>query len=609
MPGSVFAALATAMVVIGALGVAPVAAQGPDKSDVVQVFDFSASILMDTATRNRFAAALERIAARVDETSSDLVAGDTTVSLVRFASKAQDVPSCVDLRLLNSPAAVAHYADCLRSVASAYRKGITPGLTKAIGVDTNYIAAMSQAAKHIPADSERPVVIFFTDGKHDVKGVPASRVIPARDQLFGKFPSFALLPVGMGIDPKQRPALTAGLEDLRVIRDMPACVSGTTFDWPQVGFDSPDQAGNAVGTALADATCTFTVAPTPTPPPKPTPAAVTAIKLTAGDGVIDVSWTPASAAPGSPGASAPAATGYQARCRPEGSGDDAWVASGDKPTTEPTASITGLTNGTAYECQVAAVGADNTGAWTAASATVMPVGLPTAPPKPAVEALNAAARVSVPAATGAPDDARIQYECSSDNGTTWPVKADAAADDPVAEVNDLTNGTDYTCRAFSANSVGTSDASPISDTVRPCGSPLQCNPILLPILGVFGLLLVGGVVAALYALFGGRPKGYVVAVVDVIHTANIGQGQVLGIDFERDPATKAVIGIVANKGRNADVRIRQLKGGKFAVRDRTGRHEVADGDSLVVADSVGVRHSLTLRAFATNAASQVASRR
>ncbi|HEY7131676.1 MAG TPA: hypothetical protein VH440_05460, partial [Candidatus Limnocylindrales bacterium] len=103
MPGPAIAAFAAAMVVIGALGVAPVAAQGPDNSDVVQVFDFSASILEDAATRNRFAAALDRIAARVDQTSSDLVVGDTTVSLVRFATRAQDVPTCVDLHLLQSP--------------------------------------------------------------------------------------------------------------------------------------------------------------------------------------------------------------------------------------------------------------------------------------------------------------------------------------------------------------------------------------------------------------------------------------------------------------------------------------------------------------------------
>jgi hypothetical protein len=36
---------------------------------------------------------------------------------------------------------------------------------------------------------------------------------------------------------------------------------------------------------------------------------------------------------------------------------------------------------------------------------------------------------------------------------------------------------------------------------------------------------------------------------------------------------------------------------------------VADGDPIAFVDSVGVRHTLVLQAFATNAASQVARRR
>ena len=68
----------------------PVRAAGPDRSEVVLVLDFSASILKDKANRDRFAAALERIADRVDETSSDLIAGDATVSIVQFAAKAAD---------------------------------------------------------------------------------------------------------------------------------------------------------------------------------------------------------------------------------------------------------------------------------------------------------------------------------------------------------------------------------------------------------------------------------------------------------------------------------------------------------------------------------------
>ena len=102
---------------------------------------------------------------------------------------------------------------------------------------------MQQAATHLPADAERPALILFTDGKHDVKGVPASRVQPTRDQLFGTRTPFALLPVGMGLDPKERGALTAGLDRLKIVKDMPACTSGATFDWPTVSFNSAGRGG------------------------------------------------------------------------------------------------------------------------------------------------------------------------------------------------------------------------------------------------------------------------------------------------------------------------------------------------------------------------------
>ena len=59
-------AVAVAVQLVGGLAPAALAA-GPDKSDVALVLDFSASILKDTATRNRFAAALESIANRIDE--------------------------------------------------------------------------------------------------------------------------------------------------------------------------------------------------------------------------------------------------------------------------------------------------------------------------------------------------------------------------------------------------------------------------------------------------------------------------------------------------------------------------------------------------------------
>ncbi len=341
-------------VVLGALlsgvGLAPsVQAAAPDRSNVVVVLDFSASILNDKTNRNLFGAALERIAARVDETSADLVAGDATVSIVQFAAKAADYAGCADLRLLNSPETVARFAGCLRSVAGAYRKGVDPALTHSIGIDTNYVAAMEQAAKHLPLDAVRPAMILFTDGKHDVKGVPVSQVQVVLNGLFGTRSPFALLPVGMGLQPKERAALEAGLVGMRVTRAMPACVSGATFDWPQVVFQSPDEAGNAVAVALQDATCTFTVAPGVTPPPTSVEniGAVQGVAARAGDGLIDVTWSPA-AGGGQP------ISDYRVRCR---AGDGDWVESKEGVSLEREAVVGGLTDGLAYQCEVAVVGA------------------------------------------------------------------------------------------------------------------------------------------------------------------------------------------------------------------------------------------------------------
>jgi len=118
-------ALAAVVLVVAAFGwaagLAPHASAQtpPDKSDVVLDLDFSASILNDKANRNRFAAALTRIADRVDAISGDLVKGDTTMSLVQFAATAADYPGCVDIKLKGSPKNVAKLADCLRSVARA----------------------------------------------------------------------------------------------------------------------------------------------------------------------------------------------------------------------------------------------------------------------------------------------------------------------------------------------------------------------------------------------------------------------------------------------------------------------------------------------------------
>jgi Fibronectin type III domain len=600
-PGTraVITVLAAAMLVGAGLAPSVAAQSTPDRSEVVLVLDFSASILEDAANRNRFGAALERIADRVDATTADLVAGDARLSIVQFATRAADYPGCADLRLLGSAPTVARFANCLRSVAGAYRKGLSPALTRKIGVDTNYVAAMEQAAKHLPPDAVRPTLILFTDGKHDVRGVPVSRVRAVRDRLFGSRTPFALLPVGMGLDPKKRDALAAGLGRLQIIKDMPACVSGTAFAWPRVVFKTPGEAATAVAVALQDATCTFTVAPTPTPTPAPTPGVVQAIRLTAGDGRIVLTW----AAPRS--TQAPISD-YRARCR---AGDGDWIESKEGVSLEPRATIQGLANGTAYDCEVAAIGASSAGTWTAATTPATPMARPPAPGKPSVEALDRAVRVSVAPRDGA-GLSGYRYECSPDRGGTWPAGVDvSSANATVGQVGNLTNGVSYICRAFAENLTGQSDASPTSDAVTPCGSLFECNPAAGPIAGILGFLALGGLLVALVVLYRQRRGGYVVAVVDVVHIANLGRGSRLGIGFIRSPVTKRVTGIVADRGPKADIRIRQLSGGRFEVIDRVGRHVTAPGEPVLAADAVGARHELILRAFATKAASPVSSAR
>ncbi len=605
VPGRMARAVAAILVAAqlgGVLAPAALAAEAPDKSEVVLVLDFSASILDDSGTRNRFAGALEAIANRVDATTADLVAGDTTVSIVQFAAKAIDSPGCADLHLLDSAPNVAHFAACLRSVAGVYRKGLDPALTSKIGIDTNYVSAMEQAARHLPADAVRPVMVLFTDGKHDVKGVPLSQVQVIHDRLFGKRTPFALLPVGMGLAAKDRAALEAGLLRLRIIRDMPACISGTAFEWPQVVFESPDQAGNAVGVALQDATCTFTVAPTPGPTASaiavvPRPGVVRALHLRVHDGLIDLTWAP-------PASAEPPVTDYTIRCR-AGEGD--WIESNEGVSVQTTATVAGLPDAQEYECEVTAVGTAGPGLASVASAgSLVP---PDAPGKPAVGALDRAVQVTVVPATGGTVSG-YHYECSADNGQTWVGAVDTSSPaQTTVQIQGLTNGAAYVCRAFAQGTAGRSEASALSDAVTPCGSLIECTPVLGPVLGGVGLLLVLGLIALVVLYIQGRRRGYVLAVVDFAHTANLGSGSRLGIRFVKDPETRRLTGVVIDRGPDADVKIRHLGRGRFIVTDRLGRHDTTSGESVITADSVGVRHELVLHKFDTKAASAVASER
>ena len=273
--------------------------------------------------------------------------------------------------------------------------------------------------------------------------------------------------------------------------------------------------------------------------------------------------------------------------------------------TKTTATVLGVPESSDYRCEVAAVGAEGQGPWSAATAATLVA--PPAPAKPAVGPLDGAVQVTVPAV----DPTLVSgyhYECSADGGATWVATADTATPDgTTAQVPDLTNGTEYVCRAFANGAAGRSEASPdvgCGQAVR-VGIRVHAGPRAgrrRP-----GRAGAGGSGFPRPAFLRSRQRGYVVAVVDVVHTANLGHGSNLGIRFVKDPGTRRLTGLVADRGPEADIKIRHLGRDRFEIQDRLGKRTATSGEAIITADSTGARHELVLRAFDTKAASQVTS--
>jgi len=98
--------------------------------------------------------------------------------------------------------------------------------------------------------------------------------------------------------------------------------------------------------------------------PPVAPDAPTSLSGTAGNGQVSLSWT----APASNGGAA--ITDYAVQLSSDGG--STWSTFADGTSTATSATVTGLTNGTAYVFRVAAVNAAGTGAYTAASSSVTP---------------------------------------------------------------------------------------------------------------------------------------------------------------------------------------------------------------------------------------------
>ena len=219
-------------------------------------------------------------------------------------------------------------------------------------------------------------------------------------------------------------------------------------------------ATNAVGTGPESAAS----APV-TPGSATAPGAPGNVTATAGDASATVSWS----APADGGS---AITKYTVTPYDGGTALAPTTVTGTPPATKAT--VSGLTNGTAYTFRVSATNAVGTGPESAASAPVTP-GSATAPGAPG-NVTATAADASATVSWSAPADggsAITKYTVTPYDGGTALAPTTVTGTPPAtkATVSGLTNGTAYTFRVSATNAVGTGPESAASAPVTPVAAP------------------------------------------------------------------------------------------------------------------------------------------
>jgi hypothetical protein len=194
------------------------------------------------------------------------------------------------------------------------------------------------------------------------------------------------------------------------------------------------------------------------------PGSPTKVSAVAGNAQATVSWT----APGSDGGSP--ITGYTVTSVP---GSITVGASA----TATSATVTGLTNGTAYRFYVTASNANGTSAPSATSDSVTP-SVPTAPSAPVIT--NVTARDSAVEVSWSPPDTGNSdltgYVITVYSGTSQVTTVNESASSTDAVVSGLSNGTRYKFTVAAVNSTGTGPPSPESVAVAPQHATAPTTP-------------------------------------------------------------------------------------------------------------------------------------
>jgi FtsP/CotA-like multicopper oxidase with cupredoxin domain len=208
------------------------------------------------------------------------------------------------------------------------------------------------------------------------------------------------------------------------------------------------------------------------------PGAPTTVVPTAGNARVGLSWSAPVANGGAP------VTGYAIqRSTDSGSTWTTMTVNSGSPAT--TGIATGLSNGTSYVFRVAAVNAAGTGAWSAASAPVIPDALPLAPTigTPTGGVAQATVKWTAPSANGGSGLTGYVIQYSTNNGVTWATSiANTGSTAVTAVITGLTNNQAYVFRVAAINSMGTGAWSATSAVVTPMAAATTPSTPVAPTL-------------------------------------------------------------------------------------------------------------------------------
>jgi hypothetical protein len=352
---SVLLALVVSASLLGSVSIVR-AAGGIQPSDVVLAFDFSAS-MKENGKNIDTASALNTLAERIPSYTNDIIASEIMIHLVWFRGSATPVPGCESITLDNE-AAVNAFADCLDKVARAYKTGPSEWKRNVPGSNgTNYSAAFDKSISLLASGTtDRPAIIFFTDGEHTGEQATPPGGRKWLDDILANtqnlLPRRAVLPVGLGVDGDA----LGYLEELRNLTNLSNCPDNGSgvIDWNTVSFPTGTIAGNRVADAFAAVTC-VEINQEPGVPDAPG-----APSVSGGDGSGTVSVEQPSDN-GSP------ISGYEYECIDEAGGNTVTASSKD-----PEVTVDGLENGDEYRCRAAAVNGVGPGAWSEPSSAFTP---------------------------------------------------------------------------------------------------------------------------------------------------------------------------------------------------------------------------------------------